>query len=361
MNSEVTQYKVLVVDDSPFMRRLITDLLESDSRLKVIGTAYNGEVALKKIKELNPDVITLDVEMPVMDGIKTLKALKEFSTVPAIMFSSRTKHGAETTIKALELGAFDFVQKPDEKEGIKIEQVKHELTAKIIAAVSQHKKQPISSRHPEHSEVSRERTIDSSVGLKPSLRMTHKTKTEKILVIGASTGGPGALKEVVAALPEDFPAKILIVQHMPPKFTEMFAQRLNNISKITVMEAKGGEIPEKGKAYLAPGNYHMVLDEKGKIALNQNPQRCGVRPAVDATIESVSKAYGKNLVCVILTGMGHDGTEGVKFARENGAICIAEHESTCIVYGMPRSIVDSGNADVVAPLHSIPEEIMKAL
>jgi two-component system, chemotaxis family, protein-glutamate methylesterase/glutaminase len=181
------------------------------------------------------------------------------------------------------------------------------------------------------------------------------------IVIGSSTGGPQALKKVIPLLPRNFPARILIVQHMPPKFTETFAQRLNSISEIDVFEAKDGDIPQPGKAFLAPGDHHMYLDSQGIIRLNQDPPVSGLRPCIDVTIKSVSNVFPKNLICVILTGMGHDGRDGVRFARERGAYCIAENESTCVVYGMPKSVVEAGQSDVIAPIHEISNEIIKAI
>jgi two-component system chemotaxis response regulator CheB len=181
------------------------------------------------------------------------------------------------------------------------------------------------------------------------------------LIIGSSTGGPQALKEVVPYLPADIPAKMLLVQHMPEKFTEMFAQRLDKMSKINVKEAKDGDILTRGQALLAPGNYHMLVKEKGIIALNQEPHVLGVRPCVDLTLASSAQIYQKDVICVILTGMGHDGTQGAAVVKKYGGYCIAEHESTCVVYGMPKSVVVAGHADEVVPLHKIAESIIKAV
>lgn len=348
MSAAAQPYRILIVDDSPFMIGLINNMLAGHPELKVVGSAFNGKIALEKFRELNPDVITLDVEMPVMGGLETLEELKKISTVPVIMFSSLTKEGAEVTLNALELGAFDFVQKPDNNFGVEVEDVKKELIAKILAAVKSKKQIP---SHPE---------LDSG-----SLRFRAKppmTKgTDKLLIIASSTGGPNAVKQVLSALPKNFPAKILLVQHMPPKFTESFAKRLNNISELEVYEAKDGDIPQAGKVFLAPGDYHMVLDEQGIIRLNQEPQVCGLRPAADITMKSAVNLYKNNIFCVVLTGMGHDGTEGAKEIKQNGGHCIAQDEESCIVYGMPKSVVDSGLADSVVPLEKIADEIYKYL
>ncbi len=346
MTSGTESYRVLVVDDSPFMRKLVTDMLESDQRLKVVGIAFNGKMALNMIRELNPDVITLDIEMPMMNGIETLRALKEKYSLPVIMFSKYTREGAEITLQALEEGAFDFVQKPDETEGLQVNVIREKLISKVIAGAESYKCYP---------------KKDYSLSLKPLLRTPKKALSEKIIVIGASTGGPRAIKYILSTLPEDFPAKILVVQHMPAQFTEMFAKRLDNICKLNVKEAKEGDIPEPRKVYIAPGDYHMVLDHSGRIRLNKEPPVWGLRPALDMTIKSVSEIYNDKLICIVLTGMGQDGKDGVAFAKKNGAYCIAEHESTCVVYGMPKTIIDNGNADVITPLNNIPKKIIKVL
>lgn len=350
--SGAERYKVLVVDDSPFMRRFVSTILSSDPRLEVVGTAFNGQMALTKIKELDPDVITLDVEMPIMNGLETLKALKTVKPLPVIMFSSLTKKGAEVTITALELGAFDFLQKPENEAGFDIEPIKHELISKVVAAVESFKRVPHKHTAPDKPVITK---------IRPPLGLIKKVTKDKLLVIGASTGGPQALKEVMTHLPADIPAKVLIVQHMPPKFTTTFSERLNSICKFPVYEAKDGDMLERGKAFLAPGGYHMTINEIGKICLNQNPPICGLRPAVDFTYQSAADVFKENLVCVILTGMGHDGRDGITYARKKGAFSIAEHESTCVVYGMPRSVIEAGQADAIAPLNSVPEEIMRAL
>jgi two-component system chemotaxis response regulator CheB len=345
MNPEQNQYKVLIVDDSPFMRIIITEILETNPLLKVVGTSFNGRMALNQVLELEPDVITLDVEMPVMDGLQTLEAFQKIRPTPVIMFSSLTKKGAEITIKALELGAFDFMQKPDQKLGVRIEDIRHDLIAKVIAAAQSVKK--VRSKF--------------DFGGRTFHVPKHIEKTGKVFVIGSSTGGPQALKNLIPSLPKDFPASILIVQHMPPKFTEMFAQRLDVLSQIRVSEAKEGDYLEPGKVLLAPGGYHMCVDQRGRINLNQDPPLWGVRPSVDITLQSVAKIYKHNVISVILTGMGHDGRDGSRIVRQFGGYSIAEHESSCVVFGMPKSVIDANQADVVAPLDKIPDEIIKAL
>lgn len=338
--------RILIVDDSAFMRKVISDVLLSHPEVEAVETAFNGQVALKKIQEFNPDVVTLDIEMPVMNGIETLQELLKIKKVPVIMCSSLTKSGAEITIKALELGAFDFIEKPTSVNSQKVKELEKLLLEKVLAAAS--------SKVPIHHKV--------SMHIKPSFSHSKTGgKKTKVLIIGSSTGGPQALKEVVPYLPEDIPAKILIVQHMPEKFTEMFAQRLDKMSKITVKEAREGDRLERGVALLAPGNYHMTVTEDETISLNQNPAVWGVRPAVDLTLASCAKLFQQDAMCVILTGMGHDGAQGAGAIKRYGGYCIAEHESTCIVYGMPKSVVIAGHADEVVPLHHVAEAIMKKI
>jgi len=344
MENTKTGFKVLVVDDSAFMRKVISDVLNNLPQISAVETASNGQSALKKVVEFAPDVITLDIEMPIMNGIETLQEIKKIKNIPVIMCSSLTKSGAEITLKALELGAFDFIEKPESISGDKIKNLEKNLLDKVLAAISS--KGTILKR------------IEPQI--RPNLITPAPTgKKSKILVIASSTGGPQALKEVVPYLPEDIPAKILMVQHMPEKFTEMFAQRLDKMSKITVKEAKEGDALVRGQALLAPGNYHMTVTEKGIIALNQEPTVLGVRPCADITIASLAKIYQKEVICVVLTGMGHDGTLGAAAVKKYGGYCIAEHESTCIVYGMPKSVVTSGYADEVVPIHKIAESIIK--
>lgn len=341
-----TGFKALVVDDSAFMRKIISDILKTNPQISEVQTAHNGQDALKKFVEFHPDVITLDVEMPIMNGIETLQEILKIKKVPVIMCSSLTKAGAEITIKALELGAFDFIEKPGTVSGDKIKTLEKDILNKISVAISS-KMSSIKRVEPQiHSNF----TNISFSGKKP-----------KLLIIGSSTGGPQALKEVVPYLPENIPANILIVQHMPEKFTEMFAQRLDKMSKISVKEAREGDVLTKGHALLAPGNYHMQVSDKGTISLNQQPQVLGVRPAVDITLASVAQLYKQDVICVILTGMGHDGTQGASVVKKFGGYCIAEHESTCVVYGMPKSVITAGYADEIVPIHKVAESIVKAV
>jgi len=343
MENAKTGFKVLVVDDSAFMRKIISDVLNNHPQIGIVETASNGQAALKKIREFEPDVITLDIEMPIMNGIETLQEIRKIKNIPVIMCSSLTKSGAEITIQALELGAFDFIEKPESVSGDKIKNLEKTLLDKVLLAISS-KRTFLKRIEPQ---------------IRPNLLNFQTGKKNKILLIASSTGGPQALKEVIPYLPEDIPAKILMVQHMPEKFTEMFAQRLDKMSKITVKEAKEGDMLVRGQALLAPGNYHMTVTEKGTVTLNQEPTVLGVRPCADITIASAAKIYQKDVICVVLTGMGHDGTMGASVVKKYGGYCIVEEESTCIVYGMPKSVVVAGHADEIVPIHKIAESIIK--
>ncbi|WP_097017559.1 protein-glutamate methylesterase/protein-glutamine glutaminase [Orenia metallireducens] len=353
--------KVLVVDDSAFMRKVVSEMLEEADDIEVIDKARNGIDALRKIETDEPDVITLDVEMPKMDGLEFLQKLPELigKNIPVIMLSSLTTKQSKTTIKALELGAIDFVAKPSGSISLDIDQVKQELIEKVrIAAGAKSKLAKISKTFSRTLKPVKKRVISTKkITAKPSIS-TRATGLTKLVVIGSSTGGPRALKEVVTLLPEDLDAAVLIVQHMPPGFTTSLAQRLDKLSDIRVKEAAEGDRLEKGLALLAPGDYHMTI-ENGQVKLNQNPKVHNVRPAVDVTMESIAYDYNSNTVGVILTGMGKDGAEGMKLIRDNGGKTIGQDEETCVVYGMPKVAYEIGGVEVVKPIDRIAEEIVR--
>jgi len=297
MNNSGKKINVLVVDDSTLMRRVIMDILNSHPDINVVGYAINGKMALEQLEKLKPDVITLDVEMPYMNGLETLKEIRKIRPTPTIMLSSLTKAGVEVTMQALEYGAIDFIAKPDNKN-YDLKSIQEELINKILAAAE---------------------AFPVKLIPKPTIhtfKTIPKASKVKTVVIGSSTGGPQALKEVVPYLPKDIPAQFIIVQHMPPKFTDLLAQRLNNMSLISVSEAKDGDILKTGHAFVAPGGYHLCIEEYNKIKLTEDPPLWGVRPAIDITVTSAAKAFRKDLICVILTGMGHDGTRGVEYAQK---------------------------------------------
>lgn len=340
----------MIVDDSAFMRFTLAQQLNEHPDIAVIGTASNGKEALKLIPKLQPEVITLDVEMPHMDGLTTLRHIMAEFPRPVIMFSSLTKEGAAETIQALMLGAVDFIAKPANR--LDIRAVMNDMTAKIVHA-------------------SRAKVRSSSTNLvvraplKPinapqkTVRAYHRDTP--VILIGASTGGPGALSEVVAALPGTLPSPVLIVQHMPAGFTHSLAERLNSIAPLNVKEAEPGDALMVGQVLLAPGGFHMTLDDHDQIALNQKPTVHGVRPAVDVTLTSLIQRYGHHIIAVIMTGMGSDGTHGAALLHSDGGYVIAEHESTCVVWGMPRSVVEANAADAVLPRPQIAPAIEEAV
>lgn len=341
---------VLVVDDSAYMRKVISGMLESDEEISVIDTARDGLDAVEKVKSLKPDVVTLDVEMPKLDGLSALEKIMAEYPIPVIMLSSLTQEGSETTVKALTMGAFDFVGKPSGTISLDIEKVKEDLISKVKMAV---KARIRNFQRPLF------RTVEKSKIFQPPTVST--SSPNKIVVIGSSTGGPNALQQVVPKLPENLQAAVLIVQHMPPGFTKSLASRLNDISQLTVSEAQEGDIIQTGRAYIAPGGYHMILRSKNIIGLNQDPPVHSVRPSVDVTLESVVNFYNSKIIGVILTGMGYDGSKGITLVKKMGGKSIAQDEATCVVYGMPRIIVEMGKADKVLPIQNVADEIVSML
>jgi two-component system chemotaxis response regulator CheB len=340
--------RVLVVDDSAFMRFTISQHLNQSRRIQVVGTAHNGLEALELIPRLQPDVITLDVEMPHLDGLSTLRRIMAENPLPVVMLSSLTGEGALETVQALTLGAVDFIPKPSNKANIST--IMEDVVAKILRAANA-RVSPL---------VSRVRPAPP-----PAVTQSKRTRRlmggERVVVIGSSTGGPRALCSVIPEIPADIPAAILVVQHMPVGFTRSLAERLDSLSAIQVKEAEPGDIPQVGQVLLAPGGFHMVLDGFGQVNLNQNQPVHGVRPSVDVTLASVVKQYGPASMAVILTGMGSDGTNGSALVHGAGGLVVAEAESTCVVYGMPRSVVEAGVADKVISLPQIASFINQAV
>lgn len=342
--------RVIVVDDSALMRKVVSDIINADSEMEVIDTAKNGQDLLIKLKNKIPDVITMDVEMPEMDGLRALKELKKINiNVPVIILSSISKTGTEMTMEYLEQGAFDFIAKPSGAISLDINKVKDELVEKIKLAFMQSE-----GKKPQMNE-------------KPSNLNAVKINKRAIMhnvdavVIGASTGGPKAIYKVITQLPSNIGVPVLVVQHMPSGFTKAFAQRLNLNSELMVKEAEDGELILKNVVYIAPGGYHMEIGIDKKIHLNTEPTLWGVRPAVDKLFISATKVYGARLLSVILTGMGRDGANGTAVIKDNGGNTIAEHQSTCIIYGMPKAAFETGKVDEVVPLDNIAQEIIKVV
>lgn len=340
--------KVLIVDDSAFARSVIAKKLDTDPGIAVAGFARDGAEALERIRTLKPDVVTMDVTMPEMDGLTALERIMTGSPLPVIMLSALTGPQTEATITALELGAVDFFLKTSIANPAGVDDSTLELIQKVKTAAA----------------VSGKRLVPNPKKKRPRQQAPPVTKSAmpemvNVLVIGTSTGGPKALAELMPDIPNNLPTGILIVQHMPPGFTNSFARRLDQLSRLQVKEAEDGDVVKPGRALLAPGDYHMVVNRDGIIELNQDPPVCGVRPSVDVTMESVVRAYGSSSLGVVLTGMGSDGSKGAAMIKAvNGQVKV-EDESTCAVYGMPKSVADDGNADKIVPLNRMAREIVK--
>jgi two-component system chemotaxis response regulator CheB len=336
----VNQIKILVVDDSFIMQKVLSDLLQSDSQLCVVGTARDGEEALAKIPTLHPDVVTLDIEMPRMNGLTAVKKIMETNPIPIVMISALTQREAQLTLKALEFGAVDYVPKPSGQISLNMNAVKDELILKVKTAASANvtKKTPTVVQESDFS------------GVQPS---------DKIISIAASTGGPPAIAHVLTHLPSNSPP-ILVVQHMPKGVTKLFAEGLNQTCRFKVKEAEEGDYVQEGLALIAPGDYHMVVTKNGKISLNQDPPVNYVRPAADVMMISVAEIYSSKNVGVVLTGMGSDGARGIRAIKEKGGATIAQDQETCVIFGMPKVAILTGFVDVVAPLERISREILIA-
>ncbi|HRV90530.1 MAG TPA: chemotaxis response regulator protein-glutamate methylesterase [Anaerolineae bacterium] len=344
----VSSIRVLIVDDSPFMRYTIAKHLEAIPDISVVGSAQNGLEALAKIPALKPDVVTLDVEMPNMDGLTALQRIMNDCPTSVIMLSSLTRQGSRTTIQALMRGAVDFVAKPTASTDIRT--VIEELATKIKTAAQVR----ISGRGIRKAEWESKPAIQNQKSEIQPFR-----PGVPVIVIGASTGGPQALQQVLAAIPTNLPAAIVIVQHMPAGFTRSLARRLNEASSFNVQEAADGDRLAQGLALVAPGDYHLRFINDKRVALDHSPRRHHVRPAVDITLESAAEHYKKAVIGVILTGMGCDGTAGAACVKAAGGKVIVEDESTSIVYGMPRSVVEAGLADQVVPLPKITSTLVE--
>jgi two-component system chemotaxis response regulator CheB len=343
----------MIVDDSAYVRHIVSKHLSEAPGLTVVGVARDGEEALHLLPQLQPDVLTLDVEMPRRDGLTTLREIMTHSPLPVVMLSSLTASGAEATLQALALGAVDFVTKPEARANVGA--VMEEVIAKIRVAARAH----IYPLSPGTSQLVAGTHSASKRPLAP--RPALARTAGKVVVIGASTGGPRALSTVISQLPEDLPAALLIVQHMPAGFTLSLADRLNEISALSIKHAAAGDRLLTGHGLLAPGGFHMVLDDDHHIALNRAPTQHGVRPAVDVTMQAIAERYRGDTIGVVLTGMGSDGTRGARRINQVGGHVIAEDESSCVVWGMPRSVAEAGVADEILPLPQIAPAIVRAV
>ena len=338
--------RVLVVDDSLVMRKMISRMLSKDSSIEIVGTAVDGRDALEKVEALKPDVVTMDVEMPVMNGLEALKQIMAKDPIPVIIMSALTREGAEITMEALQLGACDFVTKDfangslAAKETEMITKVKNVAKNKVRFLL---------------------RKLDikkSTVAISPDRKVRRE-----VLAIGASTGGPPALQHILTSLPKTFPVPVVIAQHMPKIFTQSFSQRLDAVSQLHVKEAEDKEPVKAGTVYIAPGNTHMAVRKRGREVYLEfvDGTQYIYRPSVDLLMGTTAEVYERQSIGVILTGMGNDGLVGMRQMKEKNGYIIAQDEETCVVYGMPRAVVLANLANMVLPIDKISEEIMRAL
>jgi two-component system chemotaxis response regulator CheB len=340
--------RVLVVDDSFLMRKIIADIIASDPELEVVGKAKDGQDALDKIIALSPDVVTLDMNIPVIDGLGVLEKIMEQKPTRVIMFSAYTRSGASATMNALDMGAVDFIAKPAGEISLGLEELKEEIVSKIKLA----------------AQIKLDRYIATRKAFRVPREETTAQGIKKLVIIGASTGGPKAVLDVMMGLSGSLPAAFLVVQHMPKGFTLSFAERIAWQSGMRAKEAEEGDILAAGKVYVAPAGYHMTLDrneESFRVRLNQDAYVNFVRPAIDVTMFSGVELFGKDTLGVVLTGMGKDGLEGVRKIKEAGGRIIIQDEDTSVIWGMPKSIFKAGLADEVLPVQKIPEAIIRAV
>ena len=353
----MAKIRVLIVDDAVVIRRLLFDCLAEDPDIVVVGTAANGQIALAKIEQLTPDLVTLDIEMPVMDGLQTLQAIrKTYPRLPVIMFSTLTERGAAATLDALSLGASDYVTKPANvgSVGAALLRIREELIPKIKGLCYRAPMPPavVQPRACAQAQSSREAGPAS-------------VPRAEILAIGVSTGGPNALSTLLPGLPKNFPAPIVIVQHMPPLFTRLLAERLTTVSGLPAREGEAGALLRPGEIWVAPGGYHMEVEKAGtgaiRLRTHQGPAENSCRPAVDVLFRSVAQVFGARALAVVLTGMGQDGLRGCECIHEAGGQVLAQDEASSVVWGMPGAVSQAGLAGKVLPLHELAVEINRRM
>ncbi|MDH7942994.1 chemotaxis response regulator protein-glutamate methylesterase [Pseudohongiella sp. SYSU M77423] len=344
--------KVLVVDDSGFFRRRLSELINADSRLEVIGTAVNGQEAVDQAARLKPDVITMDYEMPVMDGITAVRHIVQASRTPVLMFSSLTYEGARVTLDALEAGAVDYLPKNFEDISHHAEELQKILCERIVVVSrSRSRSAPaaIASAPAAAPAQAETRSFEPAASGRGNLRHAQ------LVIIGASTGGPMALQEVLTKLPDSFPLPILLVQHMPGTFTRAFAERLNRIARISIAEASDGDVLKPGHAYLAPGGKQMLVEGRSSLRVRviDGDERLNYKPSLDVTFGSAARDLGNKVLGVVLTGMGSDGRDGARMLKTNGATIWAQDEESSVIYGMPMAVAKAGLVDEVLPLNKV--------
>ncbi|MHB8472810.1 MAG: protein-glutamate methylesterase/protein-glutamine glutaminase [Gammaproteobacteria bacterium] len=357
--------RVLVVDDSGFFRRRLCEILSGDALIEVVGTAVDGADAVKKVSQLQPDVITMDIEMPVMDGITAVRRIMASRPTPVLMFSSLTHDGAQATLNALEAGALDFLPKQFEDIAKDREEAKQLLCSRVRALA---RKQVVlrpalaaNAAAVSGAALETRSTVARPVAARPALAAVPKSEPlrrgqHQIIVIGTSTGGPVALQQVLTKLPANFPLPILLVQHMPASFTPAFAQRLDQMCALSVKQADDGDTLAPGTALLAPGGRQLLVEQRGGLVrarvIDGDPG-LHYRPSVDITFASVAKAYSARALALVLTGMGADGREGARLLKQGGATVWTQDEASCVIYGMPAAVVEAGLSDRVLPLSEI--------
>ncbi|MEI6893416.1 MAG: chemotaxis response regulator protein-glutamate methylesterase [Colwellia sp.] len=368
-------YKVLVVDDSSFFRKRVSDILNKAPQLDVIDVAVNGKEAVEKAIALKPDVITMDIEMPVLNGIEAVKQIMAKSPAPILMFSSLTHEGAKSTLDALEAGALDFLPKKFSEIAKNSDEAGNVLRQRVIEIarkpaslkVSSPIRTGYSSAIPQKKIQTRSAikplTTFSSIGSEQKKLYRSSGKEYKLLAIGTSTGGPIALQKILLQLEQDFPLPIIIVQHMPKAFTGAFASRLNSICKISIKEAEDGDVLRAGHAYLAPGGRQMIITGNENLAkikvIDDDSPKISYKPSVDISFGSAAKTFGGKVLGIILTGMGADGMEGSRMLKKNGATIWSQDEQSCVVYGMPQAIDSAGLSDFSLPLNAVAASIIK--
>ncbi|HDX8402066.1 TPA: chemotaxis response regulator protein-glutamate methylesterase [Aeromonas dhakensis] len=364
--------KVLVVDDSSFFRRRVSEIITQDPMLTVIDTAQNGREAVEKAQQLRPDVITMDIEMPVMDGISAVREIMAKCPTPILMFSSLTHEGAKATLDALDAGALDFLPKKfediarDKDEAVRLLQQRvKEISRKrfLMSAPARPKAPEPVARTPLNAPRPAERQAEPQRAA-PVAAFKRSGKSYQLVAIGTSTGGPVALQNVLTKLPGDFPHPILLIQHMPATFTAAFAARLNGLCQIGVKEAEDGDVLKPGHAYLAPGGKQMLLEGRGagaRIRIVDGNDKVNYKPCVDITFASAAKIYADKVLAIVLTGMGADGRDGARLLKEQGSTIWAQDEASCVVYGMPQAVAKAGIATESLPLDRVAQRILVEL
>ena len=367
--------KVLVVDDSGFFRRRVSEILSGDSTIQVVGTATNGKEAIDQALALKPDVITMDYEMPMMDGITAVRHIMQRCPTPVLMFSSLTHEGARVTLDALDAGAVDYLPKNFEDISRNPEKVKQMLCEKVHTLSRSNRRMtsyarpapapaaaPAPTPTPATSAAGPAPVRSAAAPVRPAAAHSPvpKRKPYKLVAIGTSTGGPVALQRVLTQLPGNFPAPIVLIQHMPAAFTKAFAERLDKLCRISVKEAEDGDILRPGLALLAPGGKQMMIDGRGTVKILPGDERLNYKPCVDITFGSAAKSYGDKVLSVVLTGMGADGREGARLLKQAGSTVWAQDEASCVIYGMPMAIVKANLADAVYSLDDIGRHLVEA-